>query len=370
VSLIYLSKISVLTVLAVGIVACSSTGNGSSNLSTNVNPPIEQTEAEKAEAEKAEAEKAEAEKAAAEKAAAEKAAAEKAAAEKAAAEKAAAEKAAAEKAAAEKAEAERLQKIETNRVALLAAAKKSGLTDQQATAYAEANKTVNASTAQTALDNIIAENERVALDNALSQAKGEYHNNFRYPVGQISANTTSRSSSTINGAGSYAQSHEVVYNQAYSVVLGSYSSKAETNRNGFITSQSMTPNITIKGLLTKLDAIPALGTATYSGKAFSSDKNPLLSSTLGLYEEGVLSYGVNFKDRTGSGTITGLGDTVNLQQGAISGTGISAVAQQGFKDGNYLLDFYGKKAEEIAGKVVFDGKDTIGFGGTRGEVSK
>ncbi|MGP4846555.1 hypothetical protein ACTXGQ_20740, partial [Marinobacter sp. 1Y8] len=82
-SLIYLSKISVLTVLAVGIVACSSTGNGSSNLSTNVNPPIEQTEAEKAEAEKATAEKAAAEKAAAEKATAEKAAAEKAAAEKA-----------------------------------------------------------------------------------------------------------------------------------------------------------------------------------------------------------------------------------------------------------------------------------------------
>lgn len=29
-----------------------------------------------------------------------------------------------------------------------------------------------------------------------------------------------------------------------------------------------------------------------------------------------------------------------------------------------------KKAEEIAGKVIFDGKDTIGFGGTRGEISK
>lgn len=79
---------------------------------------------------------------------------------------------------------------------------------------------------------------------------------------------------------------------------------------------------------------------------------------------------MNFKDRTGAGSITGLGDTVNLEQGTISGTGISAIAQQGFKSGSYLLDFYGKKAEEIAGKVVFDGKDTIGFGGTRGEISK
>ena len=35
-----------------------------------------------------------------------------------------------------------------------------------------------------------------------------------------------------------------------------------------------------------------------------------------------------------------------------------------------MLDFYGKKAEEIAGKVIFNGKDTVGFGGTRGEITK
>ncbi len=492
----YLSRVSVLTILAVGVVACSSSGNNFSNPSTSLPPSTEQTEAEKAEAErlqnietnrvallakaktagltdqqaaayaeankeasetdaqsalntlvaekaeadriaaekaaaekaeadriaaekaeadriaaeKAAAEKAEADRIAAEKAAAEKAeadriaaekaeadriAAEKAAAEKAEADRIAAEKAAAEKAeadriaaekaeadriaaekaeadriAAEKAEAERLQKIEDNRLALLDKAKTAGLTDQQAADYAEANKQASETNAQNALDSIVAENERVALDNALYQAKGDYHNNPQYPVNQISAKTTSRSSSTINGAGSYAQSHEVVYNQPYSVVLGSYSSQAQTNRNGFITSQSMTPNITIKGLLTEANAIPTLGTATYSGKAFISEKNPLLSSTSGLYEEGSLSYNVNFSDRTGSGSITGLGDTVELQQGSISGTGISAVAQQGYRDGSYLLDFFGKKAEEIAGKVIFDGKDTIGFGGTRGEISK
>ena len=27
-------------------------------------------------------------------------------------------------------------------------------------------------------------------------------------------------------------------------------------------------------------------------------------------------------------------------------------------------------AEEIAGKVIFNGKDTVGFGGTRGEITK
>ncbi|WP_068329822.1 Slam-dependent surface lipoprotein [Psychrobacter sp. P2G3] len=135
-------------------------------------------------------------------------------------------------------------------------------------------------------------------------------------------------------------------------------------------SSGIDSDITVKGLKTEIDAIPSLGVANYSGKAFSSEKNPIFASTSGLYEQGLLSYDVNFKDRTGTGSITGLGDTVDLQQGTISGTGISAIAKQGYKNGNYLLDFYGKKAEEIAGKVVFDGKDTIGFGGTRGEISK
>ena len=391
-SLAYLSKVSALTVLAVSIAACSSGGNHT-KISPNTAPLTDQSAAQKIEAnrlalldkakkaglsDKQAAAYAEANKQADAKVAqtaletliAEKAAAEKAAAEKAAAEKAAAEKAAAEKAAAEKAEKERLQKIEANRLALLDKAKKAGLSDKQATAYAEANKQADAKVAQTALETLIAENERVALDEALYQAKGKYHNNSAYPVGQITTEITKRGSVIINGAGDHVLDHNVVYNQPYSIVLGEYLSETKTNRNGFITSQSMTPNITIKGLLTKANEIPTLGTATYSGKAFISDKNPLLASTQGLYEEGLLSYDVNFKNRTGAGSITGLGDTVELQQGTISGTGINSTAQQGFRNGNYLLDFYGKKAEEIAGKVIFDGKDTIGFGGTRGEISK
>ena len=397
----YLSKLSVLTILAVGVVACSSSGNNFSNPSTSLPPSTEQTEAEKAEAERLQnietnrvallakaktagltdqqaAAYAEANKEASETDAqsalntlvAEKAEADRIAAEKAEADRIAAEKAEADRIAAEKAEAERLQKIEDNRLALLDKAKKAGLSAAQAAAYAEANKQATDKVAQTALETLVAENERVALDEALYQAKGEYHNNSAYPVGQITTEITNRGSVIINGAGDYVLDHNVVYNQPYSIVLGEYLSEAQTNRNGFITYQSMTPNITIKGLLTKANEIPTLGTATYSGKAFISDKNPLLASTQGLYEEGLLSYDVNFKNRTGAGSITGLGDTVELQQGAISGTGINSTAQQGFRNGNYLLDFYGKKAEEIAGKVIFDGKDTIGFGGTRGEISK
>ena len=48
----YLSRVSVLTILAVGVVACSSSGNNFSNPSTSLPPSTEQTEAEKAEAER------------------------------------------------------------------------------------------------------------------------------------------------------------------------------------------------------------------------------------------------------------------------------------------------------------------------------
>ena len=439
----YLSRVSVLTILAVGVVACSSSGNNFSNPSTSLPPSTEQTEAEKAEAErlqnietnrvallakaktagltdqqaaayaeankeasetdaqsalntlvaeKAEAdriaaEKAEADRIAAEKAAAEKAeadriaaekaeadriAAEKAAAEKAAAEKAEADRIAAEKAAAEKAEAERLQRIEVNRVALLSKAKTAGLTDQQAATYAEANKEASETDAQSALNTIIAANEQEALRIEVAQAKGIPENT--YPVGAITANTRAASSSIRNALTQESRIQSVVYNQPYSVVLGDYSGQISyNNQTGAIITDNRESNISIKGLKTTLDAIPMLGSATYKGKAFNGTyQNSFNSSTFettNSIKEGVLSYNVNFTNRTGSGSITGLGDTVDLQQGSISGTGINSTAQQGFKNGSYLLDFYGKKAEEVAGKVVFNGKDTIGFGGTRGEIS-
>ena len=378
-SLKYLSRVSALTVLAIGIAACNSSGNNSfSNPSTNLPPVTEQTEAEKAEAERLEnietnrvalLEKAKkaglSDKQATAYAEANKESNDKvaqAALETLVAEKAAADKAAAEKAAAEKAEKERLQKIEANRIALLDKAKKAGLSDKQAAAYAEANKEANETAAQTALESIIAENERVALDEALYQAKGKYHNNPTYALGEVTAIRGGTSSSCINNYCSKFNSHSLVYNQPYSVVIGEYTSK----QDGYSFSESS--DITVQGLKTKKTAIPTLGKATYSGKAFTRDGNYL--QTGGLGNEGTLSYDVNFENRTGAGSITGLGDTVELQQGTISGTGISAIAQQGYKKGNYLLDFYGKKAEEIAGKVIFDGKDTIGFGGTRGEISK
>ena len=318
----------------------------------------EKAAAEKLAAEKAAAEKLAAEKAAAEKAAAEKLAAEKAAAEKLAAEKAAAEKLAAEKAAAEKAAAEKAAVLEANRLVLLNKAKEAGLNEQQAANYAETNKELDPTTAQTVLDTLIINIEKAEI------ASAKRISDNSYPIGQItrSENQVS-SSSSVSITNGYRESITetgyrglAVYNQPYSVVLGNYT-KNDRTVNGY---RSVTGDLTldIRGLKTQETAIPVLGTATYIGKAFDLSNN------------GSLNYEVNFTNRTGLGSITGLGNTINLDQGSISGTGISSTAKQLSNTGTYSLDFYGKKAEEIAGKVVFNGKDTVGFGGTRGEISK
>jgi hypothetical protein len=402
-----LTKLSAAIILALSTAACSS---GGSHSTTSTSPVItEQTAAEKAEADRLAAEKAEADRLAAEKAEADRLAAEKAEADRLAAEKAEADRLAAEKAeadrlaaekaeadrlaaekaeadrlaaekaeadrlAAEKAEADRLAAekaaaIEANRLVLLNKAKEAGLNDQQAAAYAEDNKEADEMSAQTALESILVESERIALDEALYQAKDKYHNNNAYPIGQITAKKLSHSDVTTNGDRTIRIKHEVVYNQPYSVVIGDYSSWT-TGVGSYIFNSGMDSSITIKGLKTEVSAIPFLGTANYSGKAFSSEKNPIFASTSGLYQEGLLSYDVNFTDKTGVGSITGLGDVISLNQGSISGTGITSTAKQLTNTGTYSLDFYGKKAEEIAGKVIFNGKDTVGFGGTRGEITK
>ena len=342
-----LTKLSAAIILALSTAACSS---GGSHSTTSTSPVItEQTAAEKAEADRLAAEKAEADRLAAEKAEADRLAAEKAEADRLAAEKAAA--------------------IEANRLVLLNKAKEAGLNDQQAAAYAEDNKEADEMSAQTALESILVESERIALDEALYQAKDKYHNNNAYPIGQITAKKLSHSDVTTNGDRTIRIKHEVVYNQPYSVVIGDYSSWT-TGVGSYIFNSGMDSSITIKGLKTEVSAIPFLGTANYSGKAFSSEKNPIFASTSGLYQEGLLSYDVNFTDKTGVGSITGLGDVISLNQGSISGTGITSTAKQLTNTGTYSLDFYGKKAEEIAGKVIFNGKDTVGFGGTRGEITK
>lgn len=268
------------------------------------------------------------------------------------------EQTAAEKAAAEKAAAEKAAAIEANRLVLLNNAKEAGLNNLQATAYAEENKESDAVTAKTALDTLIINIEKAEISAAKDISDS------LYPVEKItrSESRVSSSSSTSIVNGIYQSVTEIgyrgsaIYNQPYSVVLGNYTKNDRTVNN----YQSVTTNlaIDIKGLKTQESAIPNIGTATYVGKAFDITNN------------GILNYDIDFTNRLGSGSITGLGNTISLEQGSISGTGITSTAKQLTNTGTYSLDFYGKKAEEIAGKVIFNGKDTVGFGGTRGEITK
>ncbi|TCT12314.1 lipoprotein GNA1870-like protein [Bibersteinia trehalosi] len=334
----------------------------------------EKAEAERLAAEKAAKEKAEAERLAAEKAAKEKAEAERErlAAEKAAKEKAEAERLAAEKAAKEKAEAERLaaEKAEQERQAKVAQLKpiaaEAGLDEETAESLADQNSSKTPDEFKK-----ITEDYKLQLD--IAQAKGI--SNGTHPVGLITNTKGSSSVSTSNALTRANRIHKVVYNQPYSVVIADYSGNvAYNNQTGQIISDNRASSIQVRGLKTTEEAIPNEGRATYVGKAFNGtikseyDWNTRESTESII--EGKTTYNVDFNTRTGSGKITGLGDDVILAQGEISGTGITSSARQSYRTGNYNLDFYGKEAQEIGGKVTLEGKDTIGFGGTRGDIQK
>ncbi|QHB18396.1 Slam-dependent surface lipoprotein [Mannheimia pernigra] len=330
----------------------------------------EKAEAERLAAEKAAKEKAEAERLAAEKAAKEKAEAERLAAEKAAKEKAEAERLAAEKAAKEKAEAERLaaEKAEQERQAKIAQLKpiavEAGL-DAQA---AESLANQNSSSSPEEFKKIA---EAYKLQSDIAQAKGT--SNGRYPVGLITNDKGSSSTSITNALTRESRVHKVVYNQPYSVVIADYSGNVSyNNQTGQIFDDARNSSIQVRGLKTSEEAIPNEGSATYVGKAFNGTIKSEFNWDTREFEEGITegktTYNVDFNTRTGSGKITGLGSDVILERGEISGTGITSSAQQSHRSGSYTLDFYGKEAQEIGGKVTLGGKDTIGFGGTRSEI--
>ena len=222
-----------------------------------------------------------------------------------------------------------------------------GLDKYQADDFAKNNVDLDEDTAKANLETLI-----------INNAKGIYDGQYRNGLKQEQYGTSSSSSSSCTNGHCYSVRETIttgkaIYNQPYSIIFADTKSGV---RN--FSSINELSNVRIAGLKTKLEAIPTKGTANYSGKAFDAENN------------GTLDYNVNFENKTGSGTITGLGNNITLKQGSISRTGISSTATQGDKSGSYSLGFFGKNAEEIAGKVIFNGKDTVGFGGQRGEIQK
>lgn len=155
-----------------------------------------------------------------------------------------------------------------------------------------------------------------------------------------------------------------IYRQNYSLIAGvkptSYSMQGDDLGNGLNTPNPINDEnyLTIKG--TPTEVLPTAGKATYSGAAFDGKK------------QGVLNYSVDFKERTGEGNITDLGETVVLNKGNITnidhkneidGSHLQGYGIKGSSNkGNYALGFFGANAEEIVG-TVNDGE--IGFAGSR-----
>ncbi|KAE9533309.1 hypothetical protein A1D25_08305 [Ursidibacter arcticus] len=187
---------------------------------------------------------------------------------------------------------------------------------------------------------------------------------------------------------------QYIYKQTYSTVV------AAATKDSSLNDDTYSPRFRVNGILTdgEVNTLPNEGSATYTGKAFQAD------------QLGTLTYNVNFKERTGSGKLSGfdkLAD-ITLEKGSIgqinqnqinlydnrlsSLHGIAAEASMadGTK-GKYVLGFFGPNAEEIAGEVYmskhlensfksngrsaqkygYNERGTMfGFGGTRGEIQK
>ncbi|MBS6008477.1 MAG: transferrin-binding protein-like solute binding protein [Haemophilus parahaemolyticus] len=193
----------------------------------------------------------------------------------------------------------------------------------------------------------------------IKQAKGNYNDVEKNKV--VAASIGRQANTIFSTTGITQNNYEkgtLVYNQQYSIVTGDYQNGTQTINGTSYRIDSMT--VSAKGLQTKAEAIPSEGNATYTGKAFVSERYT-----------GDLSYKVNFADKKGSGSIDNLGNysSIQLEEGNINGNGISATASQNGNEGDYLLNFFGKNAEEIGGRANISGK-TIGFGGTRGEIQK
>ena len=267
---------------------------------------------------------------------------------------------------------------------MTALAKQAGLDDDKAQKFAGSNLNTDKSEWRSALNNAVEQDKAEKLQREIDQLKGI--SSHSYPEGSITHRDGSGSKSISNALTNENISRNMVYNQKYSVIIGNYNGQVSYNNNtGYIFSDNRVTDINVKGLKTEISAIPTEGTATYTGKAFNGTlaqeykkvgTEEWFGSTRDKYDfvnsskEGNLSYKVNFADKTGSGSITGLGNDIALAQGSISGAGISSTATQSYKSGSYSLDFFGKNAEEIGGKVSFDGKGVVGFGGTRGEITK
>lgn len=256
---------------------------------------------------------------------------------------------------------------------LIAQAEEKGLNFSLAKSFAKANVDQNDQNIAGELDKYIQEvafNSKQSFSFLTIETPLGYHGKIAETVVPL------RDSNGFETGETKLQAYSDIYNQQYSLVLGNY--------NDFSSKQY---SVQKYGLETLEKNLPLEGTATYEGGALAYER------------QGKLNYTVNFGTKEGQGAITDMPDigTVTLEKGTIGkrydrtmGIAGNAVAENWKNDGvkgSYVLDFYGLKAEEIAGTVNLRQEyytnsefsklgpnsytpPTIGFGGTRGEIQK
>lgn len=268
---------------------------------------------------------------------------------------------------------------------IIAQAEDKGLDASSAKSFARSNIDQNDQNIAEALDNHIQEavfNRKRVNDNTLT---------IKTPLGYTGKFTETvvplRDKNGFETGETKLENYKDIYNQEYSLISGNYNHASYTNY------EHKEYRINISGLETLEKNLPLEGTATYEGGAFAYER------------QGKLNYTVNFGTKEGQGTITEMPDigTLTLEKSSIGKRydrtmGIAGnVVAENWKNagvtGSYLLDFYGPKAEEIAGNAVLKNGDRpyeeiysdfnnlkpskqyydnldIGFGGTRGEIKK
>lgn len=159
------------------------------------------------------------------------------------------------------------------------------------------------------------------------------------------------------------------YRQAYSVVAGSFAMQPTGGGDPEVQSPDMKMPLHvgfIGGEATQ--TLPTSGKYAYNGAAF--DQN----------EVGQLSYNVDFDKRVGSGQVSGMSVTGNIElkeakighnaihndaDGSLTLThSIQGKTRSDLGEGDYHVSFFGPNAEEVAG-MVYHQKGEIGVAGKR-----
>ena len=158
----------------------------------------------------------------------------------------------------------------------------------------------------------------------------------------------------------------LIYKQNYSVVAGRHPAGGKYPDGSSRPVDTKFEVNTIQGTYTAEDKLPT-GKIRYEGKAFAGgdDRN------------GKLDYTIDFGQKTGEGSITGLKgvNKVMLENhrlharpdGTVGVDGGRAVSS-GLTGGSYGLTLYGPQADELAGSAYFSNggnSKQIGFGGSQ-----